>query len=96
MPDAKLRELPSEHHQRRILPTELQPLMQSLLSTLADIDFAHEHEVEKVKNSALDDRFRATLIAKLDQLHREMRQPYVEEVLRLQNRARSLLVSAEE
>lgn len=72
-----------------VLPPDLQPAMQLVLATLADIDLAHRQEVEKVSSSGLDDVFKSRLIAKLDQLHRERRHPYAQEVLRLQNRFRS-------
>jgi hypothetical protein len=65
--------------------------MQSVLSTLADIDFAHRQAVEKVSSTGLDDVFKSRLVAKLDQLHRERRHPYAKEVVRLQKRMRSLL-----
>jgi hypothetical protein len=49
--------------------------MQSVLATLADIDFADRQEVEKVSSTGLDDVFKSRLVTKLDQLHREQRQP---------------------
>ena len=85
-----VRHTASEHDPPPIIPAELSPAMQSLLATLADIDFAHQREVEKVTNSGLDDVFKSRLTAKLDRLHRERRQPYAQELLRLQNRFRSL------
>jgi hypothetical protein len=94
MRDAKLRDISSEHSPT--IPAEFEPVMQSLLATLADIDFAHQREVERVNSTALDDRFKTVMIARLDQHHRERRQPYAEEVLRLQQRMRSLLVHREE
>ena len=71
-----------------VLPADLEPAMQSVLATLADIDFAHRQEVEKVSSTGLDDVFKSRLVAKLDQLHRERRQPYLQEVVQLQNRMR--------
>ncbi len=73
-----------------VLPADLEPAMQSVLATLADIDFAHRQEVEKVSSTRLDDVFKSRLIAKLDQLHRERRQPYAQVAVRLQKRMRSL------
>jgi hypothetical protein len=72
------------------MPDELQPAMQSVLAILADIDFAHEREVEKVNNSGLDDVFKSSLIAKLDHVHQQRRKPYAQELVRLQHRFRSL------
>ena len=73
-----------------VLPADLEPAMQSVLATLADIDFAHRQEVEKVSSTGLDDVFKSRLVAKLDQLHRERRHPYAQEAVRLQKRMRSL------
>jgi hypothetical protein len=73
------------------MPAEFQPLMQALLATLADIDFAHEHEVDKVNSTVLDERFKAKLVSKLDQLHRERRHPYEQEALLLEERVQMLL-----
>ena len=67
---------------------EFQSAMQSLLATLADIDIAHEVELERVNSSALDEAFKLRLAAKLVQHHREQRQPYLQEVVQLQNRMR--------
>jgi streptomycin 6-kinase len=86
----QLRRVAPEDDRPPILPDEFQPAMQSILAILADIDFAHEREVEKVSRSGLDDVFKSSLIAKLDQLHRERRQPYAQELVRLQHRFRSL------
>jgi hypothetical protein len=77
--------------QPRLMPAEFQPAIQAILSILADIDFAHEHELEKVERSVLDERFKTKLIAKLNQLHRQRRQPYAHELLYLQERTRSFL-----
>ncbi len=90
MPHANLREV-DEHHQPPVMPDEFQPLMQSLLATLADIDFAHEHELERVNSTVVDERFKARLMTKLDQTHRERRHPYERELLRLEGRMRALM-----
>jgi hypothetical protein len=73
-----------------VLPADLEPAMQSVLATLADIDFAHRQEVEKVSSTGLDDVFKSRLVAKLDQLHRDRRDPYAKEVVTLQKRMRAL------
>lgn len=77
--------------QPRVCPADIQPLMQTLLATLADLDFEHECELEKVKNSATDPSVKAKMITKLEQRHRERRQPYVQELLALEARMRSVL-----
>lgn len=75
----------------RVMPDELQPSMQSVLATLADIDFAYQHELEQVNSSGVDDVFKSRLVAKLEQLHRDRRQPYADELIKLQNRVRSMV-----
>ena len=81
----------SEHDQPPFAPAEFQPTMQAILATLADIDFAHEHELRKVNSSVNEESFKVKLVAKLNQLHQERRKPYAQEVVRLQDRMRSLL-----
>ena len=90
MTNEKLRRVAAENDNPPILPEGFQPAMQSVLAVVADIDFAHEREMEKVNNSGLDDVFKSRLISKLDQRHRERRQPYAQELVRLQKRIRAL------
>jgi len=89
MSNHKLRERALD--QSPVAPAEFQPALQAILATLADIDFAHEHEMEKINSSVMDERFKTKLVTKLDQLHREKREPYEQELVRLQDRMRSLL-----
>ena len=91
MSNHKLREGQYDHDQSPVAPAEFQPALQAILATLADIDFAHEHEMEKINSSVMDERFKTKLVTKLDQLHREKREPYEQELVRLQDRMRSLL-----
>ena len=90
MPEGNLRVIQSEP-QPRVCPANIQPLMQTLLATLADIDFEHERELEKLNKSDAEPSLKATIIARLDQRHREKRQPYIEELTALETRMRSLL-----
>jgi len=57
-----------------------------LLSTLTDIDFAHEHEVERVRASTTPPSLKASLIRKLAQNHHDRRAPYLHQITRLQSR----------
>ena len=60
---------------------EQKPLLQSLLSTLADMDFAHDHEVARVLNKAsTSPSMKATLLQQLGHQHRERREPYVRQI----------------
>jgi hypothetical protein len=74
---------------RTYSPT-LQPLLQSLLVTLADIDFAYESDLEMVKNSATDEALKRSVIDKLQQKHQERRAPYVRQLAALQERIRAI------
>jgi hypothetical protein len=69
-----------------IVPDEFEPAMQSILAILADIDFAHERELEKINDSGLNEVFKSSLIAKLDHIHQQRRKPYAQELVRLQER----------
>jgi hypothetical protein len=64
----------------------LQPLMQSLLSALADIDFAYEHERERINNSSRDANLRMRLLERLRRDHHNRREPYVQQLAILQKR----------
>ncbi|MXQ12270.1 hypothetical protein [Microvirga makkahensis] len=76
--------------QPRIYAPELQPLLQSLLATLADIDFAHQSDIETVGNSSAEDGLKQATIRRLQRLHRERRKPYVRRLEALQERIRSM------
>lgn len=64
----------------------LQPLLQSLLATLADIDFEYEREREKVSNSATDINLKIRVLEKLKAQHRSRREPYIQQLAVLQER----------
>ena len=90
MPEGKLRVISSKP-QPRVCPADIQPLMQTLLATLADIDFEHQCELEKVKSSATEPSLKAKIITRLEQRHRERRHPYVQELVALEARMRAAL-----
>ena len=93
MPEGNLRVIDPEEHPR-VCPADVQPLMQSLLATLADIDFEHERELDKMKNSATDALLKERMIKKLEQRHRERRHPYVQELMALEARMRLVLAQS--
>jgi tryptophanyl-tRNA synthetase len=74
--------------QPRMYSPELQPLLQSLLATLADIDFEHERERDNINGRAMDMNLKIRLLEKLKQHHRERREPYLEQLAILQERIR--------
>ena len=82
--------LPGPHGVRMYSP-EFEPLLQMLLSTLADIDFAYESDLEIVQNSAVDETLKQTVIQRLEQRHREQREPYLRQLASLQTRMSAVL-----
>jgi hypothetical protein len=64
--------------------------MQTLLSTLADIDFEYEYEHRKLNCSAGDRALKTIMSQRLEHRHRERRRPYIEELNRLHARMRSV------
>jgi hypothetical protein len=63
----------------------VQSPMQSLLATLADIDFAYEHERAKLSQSRTQASLKVCLLAQLERRHREQREPYVRQLALLQD-----------
>ena len=79
-------EADARHHQVSSPPVyspALQPLMQSLQTTLANIDCEREHEITRVNRSA-PASLKPHLLAKLKMRHRERREPYVRQLAMLQ------------
>jgi hypothetical protein len=68
---------------------DLQPLLQSLLATLADIDFGCEHEREKLSKRLADAHLKTRLLEKLKARYCERRQPYIEQLAILHERIQS-------
>jgi len=67
-----------ETSRRRVYTPELQPLLQSLLSTLADLDFAYEQERERlIADDARNLVFRKRALVRLSERHREQCEPYI-------------------
>ncbi len=65
---------------------DLLPLLQSLLADLADLDFAHERNLDTIRRSPVDEDVKRTMLAGLRQRHHQMRAPYVHELATLQKR----------
>jgi hypothetical protein len=83
---------PSQSAQQASLPRlyspELQPLLQSLLATLADIDFEHERQRDTISTRTTDMNLKIRLLEKLREHHRERREPYIQQLAILQERIR--------
>jgi hypothetical protein len=72
----------------------IQPLMQDLLRTLANIDFEHEIELEKLEASTMEAAFKRQIRERLKERHRERREPYVQHLAELHTQATSAKVYA--
>ena len=69
-----------------IYSPDVQPLLQSLLATLADLDFDYERERERISSSTEGSNLRVRLLRKLADKHRERRDPYIRHLTALQAR----------
>jgi hypothetical protein len=76
--------------QPRMYSPELQPLLQSLLGTLADIDFEYERECDQISSRTMDMNLKIRLLEKLKQHHRQRREPYLQQLAMLQERIRRI------
>jgi hypothetical protein len=72
----------------RMYSSDLQPLLQSLLATLADIDFEHERECDNISSRTMDMNLKIRLLEKLKQHHRQRREPYLQHLAILQEHIR--------
>ncbi len=70
----------------RMYSPSLQPLLQSLLATLANIDFEYERERERFSDRTMDMALKVQVLEKLKRQHRERREPYVQQLSVLQDR----------
>ena len=76
--------------QARMYSPDLQPLLQSLLATLADIDFEYERECDTINGRTMDLNLKIRLLEKLKQHHRQRREPYLQQLAILQERIRRI------
>jgi hypothetical protein len=58
-------------------PFDLPALLQSTSRTLSNLDFEHQHEVQRVEHGRTDPVLKRQIIDSLKGRHRERRQPYV-------------------
>jgi hypothetical protein len=68
---------------------DIQPLMQTLLAILADLDFAHECELERIVAGPGNLTLKECLRARLEAQHGERRAPYLQQLDRLEARMRA-------
>lgn len=74
----------------RVYPPEIQPLLQSLLAALADINFVHASEVAIIRDSDAEEWLKQSVIRRLEERHRERRAPYVRQLEAVEARIRAL------
>jgi hypothetical protein len=74
----------------RFYSPELLPLLQELLATIADIDCAHESDIEAVKASDAEEWLKQTVIRRLEEGHRLRRAPVVRRLAAVEERIRAL------
>jgi hypothetical protein len=72
--------------QPKMYSPAIKPLLQSLLSTLADIDFEYEKEKERISKSSPDLNLKIRVLEKLKSQHQERRMPYIQQLAILQER----------
>jgi len=70
----------------RIYSPELQPLLQMLMSTLANMDFEYEQDRSRMCVDPRDGTLKMRMLQKLQARHQERRRPYVEQLIQLQDR----------
>jgi hypothetical protein len=63
--------------------------MQSLSAILADIDFAHEHEIDRINAGSSGGTLKEQLRHTVDARHRERREPYIQQLGVLEARIRA-------
>jgi hypothetical protein len=71
----------------RVPSQNVEPLLQSLRATLANMDCEHEAEIAKLGRSTAPASVKSRVLAGINQRHRERREPYAHHLRRLQERA---------
>jgi hypothetical protein len=66
-------------------PFDLHALFQSTSRTLSNLDFEHQHEMQRIERGRTDPVLKRQIIENLKQRHRERRQPYMVLIAELQS-----------
>ncbi|MBM6583457.1 hypothetical protein ILT44_24970 [Microvirga sp. BT689] len=66
-------------------PFDLHALLQSTSRTLSNLDFEHQHEMQRVERGRTAPALKRQIIDTLLRRHRERRQPYVALIAELQS-----------
>ena len=70
---------------------DLHGLWQSTSRTLSNLDFEHQHEMQRLERSRTDPALKEQIAENLQRRHRERRQPYVMLIAELQKHLASVL-----
>ncbi|WP_201865288.1 hypothetical protein [Microvirga soli] len=65
---------------------DLHTLLQSTSRTLSNLDFEHQHEMQRIERGRTDPALKRQIIDNLRRRHRERRQPYVALIAELEKR----------
>jgi hypothetical protein len=66
-------------------PFDLRALLQSTSRTLSNLDFEHQHEMQRVERGRVDLVLKKQIVDNVKRRHRERRQPYVMLIAELQS-----------
>ena len=66
-------------------PFDLHALLQSTTRTLSNLDFEHQHEIQRVERGRTDPVLKRQIIDNLKRRHRERRHPYLVVIAELQS-----------
>ena len=70
---------------------DLHGLWQNTSRTLSNLDFEHQHEVQRLERSRTDPMLKKQIVDTLKRRHRERRQPYVMLIAELQKHLSSAI-----
>lgn len=80
----------SGRHHYPVYPDDIRPRLQSVLATLADMDFALERSLESIRGSDTDEAQKREVINLLRKRHQERRAPYLHELSELQRKIEAI------
>jgi hypothetical protein len=73
-----------------VYPDDIRPRLQTILATLADMEFALERKLDSIRCSGADEVKKREVIALLRRRHEECRAPYVRELADMQKRIEAI------
>ena len=69
---------------RQIYASEVLPLLQLLLTIVADLECDYERERDRIGGTVLDPRLKDKALKELDKTHRERRDPFLQRLRRIE------------